>query len=158
RMMQALGERCAVVGVRGEMTAAAFRRFAGVENTFITGCPSLYSRPGAIEHLARAPRPSGKESRIAYSPTKPNKEDERTQLYRNIEARAYLTEAGNRKNRRFAQWAAGEASDPQPVPAHLRPLVRSEGGPTRSRLARYFRNRYRLFRDPHEWYTFNAEN
>ncbi|MDQ2624763.1 MAG: polysaccharide pyruvyl transferase family protein [Actinomycetota bacterium] len=158
RMMQVLGERCVVVGGRGATTAEAFLRFAGVENTFVTGCPSLYSRPEAIEQLARNPHPAGKERRIAYSPTKLNKDDELALLYRNIQAGSYLIEAGNPKHERFYDWATGPRDEPQRVPRHLRPLVRSEGGPTRAKLAQFFEDRYRMFRNPYDWYDFNSRN
>lgn len=158
RMMQVLGEHCTVVGVRGETTAAAFRRFAGVENTFVTGCPSLYSRPQAIEQLARETKPQGKSRRIAFSPTKLNKQEELDLLYRNIQARSYLIEAGNPKHHAFYQYATGEDPTPRRAPTHLRPFVQSEAGPSRARLARYFSNRYKLFRDPHDWYAFNSEH
>src|SRR5690606_29226210 len=44
-LMRYLGDRCEVVGVRGEFTKQAFEHFAGVKNTFVTGCPSVFSRP-----------------------------------------------------------------------------------------------------------------
>lgn len=78
-LMQYLGDRCKVVGVRGEFTKKVFSELAGVDNTFVTGCPSLFSRPEAIPELYQNWKVRKKGLR-AYAGTNYSRDSERRML------------------------------------------------------------------------------
>lgn len=159
RMMRVLGDRSTVVGVRGETTAAAFRELAGVTNTFVTGCPSFFSRPQAFEMLARnVDRKGSTSKRIAYSPTKLNSDEELALLYANIRADSYYINVGNPQAHAYYLHVTGQDGGRRGIPPYLKPLLDEEPQLTRARARRYFRSRYKLFRDPREWYAFNEEH
>jgi hypothetical protein len=153
-LMRYLGKRCAIVGVRGETTRAVFRRLAGVENTFVTGCPSLFSRPDALERLLRRVE-AGRSGRLAYSGTKLNDATERRILHTAMRHDAFLIEPVNKENHKFFLGVVrGEAPDP---PKHFNRWIDDSPGAGADALAAYFRSNYRLFRDLAPWYGFNEE-
>lgn len=50
-LMQFLGDKCELISVRGDLSASVFRDYAGVDNVFVTGCPSFFQRPQAFREL-----------------------------------------------------------------------------------------------------------
>lgn len=99
-LMRYLGERCKTVGVRGPLTAEAFKTFADVENTFVTGCPSFFSRRSAFRTLRRNLR-QRKLGLRAYSGTQYHREEERQMLATAIRHGAFLVEPVNKFNHQF---------------------------------------------------------
>lgn len=156
-LMKYLGERCKVVGVRGEFTKKVFEHFAGVTNTFVTGCPSLFSNPQGIEKL-RINLKEGKDGKAAYAGTNFNRFQERKMLLKVIEAQDFLIEPVNAEHHRFylQSLLRTENDDPAKVPSSLRKYV-NEGTISNEELSRYFRTYYRLFRDTKSWADFYAE-
>ena len=156
-LMKFLGERCEAVGVRGEMTQRAFRHFAGVENTFVTGCPSMFSRPQQLVELARNLDASA-PGQPAFCGTRLHEPDEKQMLHRAIRAGAFLVEPVSKFNHRFYVDVTQNKTDPE-VPYFLRDYVSStSNGNAVDELRSYFASRYRLFRQLGPWYDFNSES
>lgn len=157
KLMKFLGERCAAVGVRGALTQRVFKHFAHVDNTFITGCPSLFSRPEQIAELARNLHPTA-AGLPAYCGTKFHTDGEKPMLYRAIRAGAYLIEPVNRFNHEYYVKASQGVSTAE-IPYFLKGY---KGFSSRSdvdaEIREYFASKYRLFRHTKPWYQFNAES
>ncbi|WP_165490186.1 polysaccharide pyruvyl transferase family protein [Propioniciclava sinopodophylli] len=154
-LMKYLGARCRVVGVRGEFTKQVFARFAGVENTFITGCPSLFSRPEAIAQAYENWK-SHKPGLFAYAGTVYHRDNETKMLVDAIHRSQFLIEPVNRFNHRLYLDSFASPSAPE-VPWYLTPSVKS-GELSQERIVNYMGKFYRLFRDAEPWYQFNAEH
>jgi len=149
-LMKFLGERCALVGVRGEMTRQAFKHFAGVENTFVTGCPSLFSRPRQVAEVTRTLN-GGTTGQPAYCGTQLRRAEENRMLRRAIRAGAFLVEPVNKHNHRFYVDVTQNRSEPR-VPYFLADYESTD------ELRAYFASRYRLFRQVEPWYDFTRES
>lgn len=154
-LMKFLGDRSELVGVRGDFTARMFEHFAGVTNTYVTGCPSFFSRPEAFSQLAEAIK-TDRKGRPAYNGTTYHDPLESEMLVRAIREDNHLVEPVNRFSVMYAN-SLQRADGEQPFPWFLkRPL--KEGKLTQPQVERFFSTRFRLFRDPQSWYNFNSEN
>lgn len=154
-LMKFLGGKTDFVGVRGDFTAAMFEHFAGVTNTFVTGCPSFFSRPQAFVDLAAAIK-GGRAGRAAYNGTNYHDDLESRMLVQAILEDNHLVEPVNKFATSYAvslQRGDGE----QVVPWFLKASV-TNGKLTPAQLESYFSRRFHLFRDPASWYNFNAES
>lgn len=181
-MLRYLEERCGPIGVRGEFTKKVFAELAGVTNVQVTGCPSFFSEPKAFTDLRKElqkPRPGT----YTYSGTRYERPEERAQFLRIVRGDGIYIEPTNRANHRAHLQAMkgvaidipnfltdnGHLAQEQP-PARSglrgaadRLLGRSTAGGkddarvTRKQLTEFYRNRYRLFRDPDQWLQFNRE-
>ena len=148
-----LGDSTEAVGVRGHFKANVFEHFAGVTNTFVTGCPSFFSRPAAFDALRRNVDliPQGD---IAYNGTTYHEASEKRLLIQAIQQDHYLVEPVNKFTTRFHEELQDGASEPE-IPWFLKGPVKN-GTLTRRQVETYFRDRFRLFRKPEPWYEFNA--
>lgn len=156
-LMQYLGERCKVVGVRGEYTQKVFSHFAGVKNTYVTGCPSLFSRPEAIGETYQnwKNRKSGLRS---YAGTNFSNDAERNMLATSIENRQYLVEPVSKANHSFFLDAIqGKPEDKMVIPYYLKGKVKN-GELTIAQIADYYSRYYRLFRNTDAWREFYQEH
>lgn len=169
--------RCGPIGVRGEFTAKVFRELAGVRNVVVTGCPSFFSEPKSLARLRRnLAEPSG--STYSYAGTRYDRPQELAQLLKAVHGDGYYIETTSAENHRaHLQAMRGEDID---VPAFLRNSVRPEPNPaprppllsrlrgrasapsepngvSMEELRSFYRNRYRLFRNPEDWLQFNRE-
>ncbi|MEX5277885.1 polysaccharide pyruvyl transferase family protein [Kocuria sp. CPCC 205261] len=154
-LMQYLGKRCEVVGVRGPFTKEVFRHFAEVTNVYVTGCPSFFQRPEKFADLREAVR-SGKLGRPSYSGTVLHREDETEMLIDAIEQDTFLVEPVNKFNHAFHLACARGDTDPE-IPWYLRKHVGPDKRLSRRTVSEYYRANYRLFRHTQEWYAFNTE-
>lgn len=157
-LMQYLGERCEVVGVRGKFTQDVFAKFAGVSNTFVTGCPSLFSKPDAVGKLYENYK-RGKEGRPAFNGTYFHRENEKALLVRAIQEKNFLVEPVNKHNHRFFLESMGVTStseEPTGIPYFLKAPLKA-GLLEESQIYDYYRSCYRLFRQAEPWYSFLEE-
>lgn len=180
-MLRHLEERAGPIGVRGEFTKKVFAELAGVTDVQVTGCPSFFSEPrafGALRKELQNPRPGT----YTYSGTKYERPEERAQFLRVVHGDGIYVEPTNRDNHRAHLRALkgvpiqvpdfitenGHLADPGPARrTGLRGLsdrLRHRDAPdddlsvvTREQLTEFYRNRYRLFRDPDQWLQFNRE-
>ena len=155
-LMKYLGQRCPVVGVRGPFTKKVFEHFAGVENTFVTGCPSFFQRPEQFSILRRNIS-AGMKGRPAYSGTVLHNEPETGMLVDAIEAESFLVEPVNAFNHRLHVEAARGDEEPT-IPWYLTSYMRGDN-PRLSpeQIVAYYKTYYRLFRSTDSWYKFNEE-
>ena len=154
-LMKYLGDHTETIGVRGEFTAAVFEHYAGVTNTFVTGCPSFFSRPYAFDELAIA-LAENRVGRPSYSGTNYNDELEQRMLVRAISEDAHLVEATDRFLTGYAQHLQRGLRRP-PFPSVLAPAVAS-CELARPQVEAYFSSRFHVFRDPRSWYKFNQDS
>lgn len=153
-LMKYLGDHTEAIGVRGEYTAAVFEHYAGVTNTFVTGCPSFFSRPFAFDQLAQA-LADNRDGRASYSGTNYSDEHEHQMLLRAIGEDLHLVESSNRFLARYVRDLQRGLKRPA-IPTLLKPDVES-GNLSRARVEEYFSSRFQLFREARAWYKFNAD-
>lgn len=182
QMLRYLEQRSAgPIGVRGEFTKKVFAELAGVTNVQVTGCPSFFSEPQGFAALRRElknPRPGT----YTYSGTKYDRPEERAQFLRTVQGDGIYIEPTHRGNHRahlqalkstpidipdFLTAHGHVAPDAAPARGGARGLVdrvrprRSttshDSTVTRQQLTDFYRNRYRLWRDPDHWLQFNRE-
>jgi len=154
-LMKYLGDHTESIGVRGEFTAAVFEHYAGVTNTFVTGCPSFFSRPFALDELATALE-GNRQGRPSYSGTNYRDDLEHTMLVRAIKQDEHLIEASSAPLTGYAQELQRGVSRP-PLPKVLVSAVAS-GAVSQRQVETYFASRFQLFRDPRSWYKFNQDS
>lgn len=153
-LMRYLGERCKVVGVRGEFTKRVFKEFAGVYNTYAIGCPSLFAHPEAARALHTNLK-DGKLGKRAYSGTKFADGPELQMLAQSVRYDEFLVEPVNHHHHRFyLESVAG--STPPAIPSHFQPLI-DDGQLNYGQLVDHFKRNYRLFRSVDPWVDFNRE-
>ncbi|MBP8918158.1 MAG: polysaccharide pyruvyl transferase family protein [Micropruina sp.] len=153
-LMKYLGDHTEKVGVRGEFTAAVFEHYAGVTNTFVTGCPSFFSRPSGFDDLAAA-LAENRTGRASFNGTKYGDPDEERMLIRAIQADAHWVESANPAAARYHRDLQRGSSRPRP-PGFLKQAIRRRDL-SREQVEAYFAARFRIFRTPDAWYQFNRE-
>lgn len=154
--MKFLGEKCEAISVRGDFTARVFREYAGVENTYVTGCPSFFQRPAAFAEL-RENINAGPEGMVSFNATNYRKPAERTLMLRAIREKSYWLEVLYADVHRFhlESLSSPELAE---VPASLRGFLEGRTpAVSRAELVDYFARYYRLFRETRPWYQFNRE-
>lgn len=155
-LMKYLGSRCTVVGVRGPFTKKVFEHFAGVTNTFVTGCPSFFQRPEQFRIL-RQNLSNGVKGRPAYSGTVLHNEPETKMLVDAIDAEFFLVEPVNTFNHRLYVEAARGDEEPT-IPWYLASYMKGDNPRlSRHQIVEYYKTYYRLFRSTDAWYKFNEE-
>ena len=154
-LMKYLGDHSEAVGVRGEFTASVFDHFAGVGNTFVTGCPSFFSRPEAFAKLADAVT-TERTGRAAFNGTTYHDPLEKRMLVRAVQEDSHLIEPVNRFTTAYARELQRGVAEPTP-PWFLKASIK-DGDLSLSQVERYFSSRFHLFRDTASWYTFNEES
>ncbi|MCC3269888.1 polysaccharide pyruvyl transferase family protein [Arthrobacter gengyunqii] len=150
-LMQHLSTRAEALGVRGSMTKTVLEELCGVRNAFITGCPSLFSRPAQLAKVAQNLRePSG---RPAFSGTKYHLAEEKFLLHQAVSAGFYLMEPVNKFNHKyFVDVSKGVEGTEAPY------FLRSHEMHKSGVLSDFFARNYKLFRNVNSWYDFNSES
>jgi hypothetical protein len=107
--MRLLERRGGVLGVRGETTRRALQMICGVQNVFVTGCPSFFSRPNKLRELHENPRLDG---RPAFCGTRYHRSSEQQMLHRAVDDDSFLAEPVNKfMHQYFVQTSRGEHPD-----------------------------------------------
>lgn len=154
KLVQEISEKTELLGVRGEITAEIVRKKAGVRNVYVTGCPSVFSRPEGIKALRD--NLDAVDGRPAFNGTKFHEHHERRLLWSAIDRDQFLVEPVNKFNHGFHTAVNGSNSDAD-IPYFLNGYV--DGSSERKEyLVEFFRKNYRLFRSPSDWFAFNAES
>lgn len=153
-LMKYLGDRTELVGVRGDYTAAVFEHYAGVTNTFVTGCPSFFSRPFAFDLLAESLR-GNRTGRAAFNVTRLGDPYESRLAAMAVTDDLHWIEAANPRTTAFANRLRRGVPNPR-VPDELARLSSPRSLP-RGRLEDYFQRRFQLFRETSSWYAFNTD-
>ncbi|MEV8144215.1 polysaccharide pyruvyl transferase family protein [Specibacter sp. NPDC078709] len=157
-LVQFLSSRASLLGVRGEYTKNVVEKLAGVKNAYVTGCPSLYSRPGMLEDLYRNSKNGIRFGRPAVNVTNLQRPIERVLLGRAIRAEHYLVEPVSRAfHDYFIRISSRENME---VPYSMKPLKREfpDLFSEKSTIPDYFMKYYRLFRSLDSWTQFNMEH
>lgn len=153
-LMKYLGDRTELIGVRGDYTAAVLEHYAGVTNTFVTGCPSFFSRPFAFDLLAESLR-DNRKGRPAFNVTRLGDAHESRLAAMAITEDLHWIEAANPRTTAFANRLRRGVPNPR-IPDELARLAPPRGLP-RGRLEDYFSRRFQLFRETSSWYAFNTD-
>lgn len=154
-LMRFLSCKAHYLGVRGRFTKAVLEKVCGVRNAYVTGCPSLFSRP----HIFRALRDNLKSMRgnPAYSGTRYFDDAENQLLISAIKRDHWLIEPVNKFNHQYhVKVLAGDDSYGDAPYFLKRHIKEADYGPSHF-LRRYFLSRYKLFRNVDDWYQFNAD-
>lgn len=159
-LMKYISARSPAIGVRGHFTKKVLENLCGVDNAYVTGCPSLYSRPEKLSELQNNLY-KGKirfcERRgVAYSGTRLFESNEKAMLYEAVKSSSYLIEPVNAKNHSY-YLSVARGEDEVEVPYFFRGLLKQEEGFTEQDLKNYFMGRYKNFKTLREWYSFNEE-
>lgn len=157
--MRAIASKAFAVSVRGEFTKLVLKKFGNVENTFVTGCPSFFSRPEAFEMLKNNidGRVGNQVTRFAFSGTHLGRDNEQRLMTRTIERNGYYIEPHDRPNYQFY---VDVMNNPElaEIPKHFHPLLAgSAPDVSREQLINFMSKRFRLFRDLKPWREFNEE-
>lgn len=157
--MKTIAEKATAVSVRGEFTLSVLRKFGGVENAFVTGCPSFFSRPDSFAALKTnidALR-INEFPRFAFSGTHHASESEQSMLLKSIAGNGFFIEPQERANYKFYKDILDNPGTAT-APEYFNRLL---SGPSpkigRDELCNYVAQRLRLFRDIKPWKEFNAE-
>lgn len=150
-LMQHLSSRAVALGVRGAMTKTVLEDICGVQNAFVAGCPSLFSRPDQLAKVAKnLSDPCG---RPAFNGTKYHVPEEKSLLHQAVSSGFYIVEPVNKFNHEyFVNVSKGDDSAEAPY------FLRSHEKFVAGELPGFFRENYRLFRNVKTWYDFNAES
>lgn len=157
-LLQFLSQKATLLGVRGEYTKQVVEKLAGVKNAYVTGCPSLYSRPEMISKLRTRLREGSSSKRAAGNVTNLQRKSERELLSKIISSDSYLVEPVSRA---FHQYYVDVMSGRKPqLPYSMKPLVREEPElfADHDLVPDWFSKYYRLFRDLEPWKQFNQEH
>lgn len=150
-----LNERAPAISVRGQFTREVFAKYGSVENVYVTGCPSFFSRPEAFGQLYSRIQQNDDYSRTAFSGSLHHQELPKQQLYRAMEQDLYLIEPVNKHLHQFYLDCINDVDNPEPA-YFLNTLLKSSHW-NLDRLKAYMIRRYRLFRELHTWLEFNRE-
>lgn len=151
-----LSSRATLLGVRGDFTKRVLERLCGVSNAYVTGCPSLFSRPLAFAEL-RENIKNGTVGRPAYAGTRYFDTNENAHLINAIRQGHWLIEPVNKHNHNFYVKTLSGSDSVEDVPYFLRRHLKGEEYGDRHYMRNYFLSSYRLFRNTDEWFQFNAE-
>lgn len=155
--MKFLGVKCSLIGVRGKFTSSIFRDYAGVKNTSVIGCPSLFQNFNAFTDLRHFLKSSSKGA-VTFNATWFHKEPEQKLIRRAINENHYWVgvDSGFIKNFHKDININKELAD---VPDELKYLL--ENGPEqikREDLINFFSKKYRRYNGANDWINFNREN
>lgn len=156
-LIKFLSHKTELLGVRGEYTKKVIEKLCGVKNAFVTGCPSLFSRPEMLVKLRENLRDRG-QGRLAVNVTNLQRPDERHILKTAIDNNYYLIEPVSRISHQ-AHVDALSLKAEYTVPVGIRRLYESfsDQSEISLKVRRYFQTYYRLFRNVDAWYEFNDE-
>lgn len=157
--MKAIAEKATAVSVRGEFTLSVLKKFGGVENAYVTGCPSFFSHPEAFSDL-KINIEALKENefpRFAFSGTHHASKAEQSLLLNSIAGKGFFIEPQDRANYRFYKDIL-DSPETATAPEYFNRIL---SGPspkiTREEFCQYLAERLRLFRDVKPWKEFNRE-
>jgi hypothetical protein len=156
-LIQFLSSKAELLGVRGEYTKKVLEKLCGVKNAYVTGCPSLFSRPEMLLKL----RENLKEpltGRSAVNVTNLLRSDERRILQSAIDKNYYLVEPVSKVSHQTHLDALSTNLDFH-LPSNIKKIYEnySDLGSLSTKVRQYFQSYYRLFRSVEPWYQFNEE-
>ncbi len=160
-LMQFLSSRAPLLGVRGEFTKRVLVELCGVKNAFVTGCPSLYSRPTAIRDLWEMHKEGGTRfDRLrgvaSANVTNLARESERRILASAIRSNHYLVEPVSRVG--YEYHVALQRGEDAELPYYFKAMLKDRSyGLSRKSVEYYYRSNYRYFRHTAPWLEFNSE-
>jgi hypothetical protein len=154
-LIRYLSTKSPLLGVRGEFTKKVLSRICNVDNIYVTGCPSLFSRPNAFGKL----RINIKENtgQPAFSGTKLFDDIENRILTAAINKDYWLIEPVNKHNHSYYLKIISNTDTFEDIPYFLKRKFNKESYDSYHPLRRYFLSRYKLFRNINDWYQFNSE-
>lgn len=149
-----LSQKTKLLGVRGKSTKAVLERLCGVDNVFVTGCPSVFSN---IEETYKIPKNLGSPTgRPAFSGTRYFDDTENLLLQQSIKLDHWLIEPVNKFNHQFWQKVMQGCANIDTIPYFTKRFIKNDPAEFET-LRRHFECRYQIFRTTRDWYRFNKE-
>ena len=160
-LMQFLSSRSELLGVRGEFTKTVLKEICGVDNAFVTGCPSLYSgfqglRDLHDQYLKGPTNLKARRGRPAVSITQIKRESEKVVLANAIRSGTYLIEPVSKFGYQYhVALQNGEVGE---IPYYFKSMLKDNSyGLTYGAVEEFYKNNYRYFRQSDPWLEFNSE-
>ena len=155
-LIKELSQKSFYLGVRGIYTKQVIEKLCGINNIFVTGCPSIFSNPSAFKLLRKnLTKPIG---RPAYSGTHYHQDYEKKLLINAIKNDRWLIEPVNKLNHSFYLNSLNDTALHSDIPYFLKGRYGASDQSALSDLKKYFLMRYRIFRNVADWYQFNSES
>jgi Polysaccharide pyruvyl transferase len=155
QLINDLSQKCHYLGVRGEYTKQVIEKLSGIKNTYVTGCPSIFSNPSAFNLLRKNLK--NKIGRPAYSGTHYHMDAEKRLLIEAIKNDYWLIEPVNKFNHNFYLKSLTDSETSEDIPYFLKGTYKVENKSDLADIKKYFLMRYKIFRNVNDWYQFNAE-
>lgn len=157
--MKFLSDKCEVIGIRGETSKKIVERSTGISNLFVTGCPSLFSRPSKLKDLRTTWKESVKQSSgSSFALTNPTNVTENALAHEAIKGEAFWIEPFRKLIHEFHVESVN-GNENAKVPFYFKRYLDGASPSLSERQLRdYFASKYRTFRSPQDWYAFNAES
>jgi hypothetical protein len=157
QLIQFLSQKAELLGVRGEYTKKVIEKLCGVKNAYVTGCPSMFSRPEMLGKL-RENLHDREAGRLAVNVTNLQRADERHIMKTAIDNNYYLVEPVSKISHQVHLDALSSKVD-FPLPTGLKKIYEgySDQASLSIKIRQYFQTYYRLFRSVEPWYQFNDE-
>ncbi|WP_197023755.1 polysaccharide pyruvyl transferase family protein [Microbulbifer sp. HZ11] len=159
-LLQYLSHRAEALGVRGEFTKSVIEKCCGIKNVFVTGCPSLFSKPQELLELQENCKLENLSGRPSFNVTNMGREDERLLLARGISHSHFLVEPVSKFMHKFhLELMKGGNPELPELPYFLNGIRKRKyyNIDTVEEIFAFYQRYYRLFRTTKEWYTFNKE-
>lgn len=157
-LMQFLSSKCELLGVRGPFTKKVLEELCGVQNAYVTGCPSLYARPEGIRSLRELWMGGVNEpGRHGVSVTNLQRPGERDLLVEAIRSGAYLLEPVSRSG--FIYHKKLQAGASPELPYYFNGILNERASDIDElRVQEFYRNNFKIFRDAGSWIDFNRHH
>lgn len=154
-LLRFLSDKATYLGVRGESTKLVVEKNCGINNVFVTGCPSIFSGLKSFDEVRQNLKyPRG---RPAFSATRFFEDIENKLFLNAFKSDYWLIEPVNKFNHEFYLKSCINNVAYEDVPYFLKKLVDKKDTQSVCELQTYFQKRYRLFRDVESWVNFNKE-
>lgn len=148
-----LSKQSKLLGVRGEFTKKVIEKNCGIDNLYVTGCPSLFSMKKDNYHLLKE-KINNYSGVPAYSGTNYQREIELNELCNAIKKNYYLIEPANRFNYSFYLKCINESAKFDDIPYFLKKKIKDKTFNFEI-LKSFYERRLKLFRNIDDWIDFN---
>ncbi|WP_190271892.1 polysaccharide pyruvyl transferase family protein [Chlorobium phaeobacteroides] len=155
-LVKYLSSKSVLLGVRGEITKMIVDKLCGINNSYVTGCPSIFTD---IESVYRVRENMKKNYGIPlFSGTRYFDDEEGRLLMQSIDDDSWLLEPVNKYNHKFYLKSITNTSSYEDIPYYLKKKINKNDLKAIYKVTEYFKKRYRLFRNIDDWYQFNRDS
>lgn len=158
-LVKFLSEKSALLGCRGEFTKKVIEKLCGVDNSYVTGCPSFFSNPYQFDkieeslHILKARK--FKHSKPAFNITGAQKPSERKILVNGISEDLFQIEPVMKSAYEYSLFA--NSGGKCVVPYFLKRSV-IDKELSENQILEFYAKNFRMFRCPDVWGEFVKES